>query len=292
MEYTRTIQRFGAASSREEVARTLDRIAPQVAANCRADIYRRCFGALDLTSLNPNDTRQRIEALTRKTVEFSRHFPNLPRVASLCVFPAFVETVGLAAGDSPLTITSVAGGFPSSQTYLEVKMLEAAMAVENGADEVDVVISVGEILSGEYDLAGGELEMLRGELDEEIVLKVILESGLLDTPDTIRRAALIAMQAGADFIKTSTGKTGVSATPEAAVVMCEAIRVYWKDTGRRVGFKAAGGVSTPEQAALYYTVVEQILGEEWLDPSLFRIGASSLANRLLSAIQGEPIAYF
>ncbi len=292
MEYTRTIQRFGAASSREEVARTLDRIAPQVAANCRADIYRRCFGALDLTSLNPNDTRQRIEALTRKTVEFSRHFPNLPRVASLCVFPAFVETVGLAAGDSPLTITSVAGGFPSSQTYLEVKMLEAAMAVENGADEVDVVISVGEILSGEYDLAGGELEMLRGELDEEIVLKVILESGLLDTPDTIRRAALIAMQAGADFIKTSTGKTGVSATPEAAVVMCEAIRDYWKDTGRRVGFKAAGGVSTPEQAALYYTVVEQILGEEWLDPSLFRIGASSLANRLLSAIQGEPIAYF
>ena len=292
MEYTRTIQRFGAASSREEVARTLDRIAPQVAANCRADIYRRCFGALDLTSLNPNDTRQRIEALTRKTVEFSRHFPNLPRVASLCVFPAFVETVGLAAGDSPLTITSVAGGFPSSQTYLEVKMLEAAMAVENGADEVDVVISVGEILSGEYDLAGGELEMLRGELDEEIVLKVILESGLLDTPDTIRRAALIAMQAGADFIKTSTGKTGVSATPEVAVVMCEAIRDYWKDTGRRVGFKAAGGVSTPEQAALYYTVVEQILGEEWLDPSLFRIGASSLANRLLSAIQGEPIAYF
>lgn len=171
-------------------------------------------------------------------------------------------------------------------------MLEAAMAVENGADEIDVVISLGEVLSGEYDLAGGELEMLRGELDEEIVLKVILESGLLDDPDTIRRAAVIAMQAGADFIKTSTGKTGVSATPEAAVVMCEAIRDYYQATGRRVGFKVAGGVSTPEQAVLYYTIVEQILGEEWLNPALFRIGTSRLANRLLTAIRGEEVAYF
>ncbi len=292
MEYTRTLQRFGSGSSREEVARTLERIAPQVEANCRTEVYRRCFGSLDLTSLNPDDTKQRIEQLTRKAVEFPAHFPDMPQVASLCVFPAFVETVGLAAGDSPLTITSVAGGFPSSQPYLEVKMLEAAMAVENGADEIDVVISLGEVLSGEYDLAGGELEMLRGELDEEIVLKVILESGLLDDPDTIRRAAVIAMQAGADFIKTSTGKTGVSATPEAAVVMCEAIRDYYQATGRRVGFKVAGGVSTPEQAVLYYTIVEQILGEEWLNPALFRIGTSRLANRLLTAIRGEEVAYF
>lgn len=292
MEYTRTLQRFGSGSSREEVARTLERMAPQVEANRRTEVYRRCFGSLDLTSLSPDDTKQRIEKLTRKTVEFPARFPDMPQVASLCVFPAFVETVGLAAGDSPLTITSVAGGFPSAQTYLEVKMLEAAMAVENGADEIDVVISLGEILSGDYDLAGGELEMLRGELDEEIVLKVILESGLLDDPDTIRRAAVIAMQAGADFIKTSTGKTGVSATPEAAVVMCEAIRDYYRDTGRRVGFKVAGGVSTPEQAVLYYTVVEQILGEEWLNPALFRIGTSRLANRLLTAIRGEEVAYF
>ena len=292
MEYSQAINRFGAAPSREEVARTLENIAPRAAANCRADIYRQCFGALDLTSLDPCDTRRGIEELTRKTVEFPLHFPDMPRVASLCVFPAFVETVGLAAGNSTLTITSVAGGFPSSQTYLEVKMLEAAMAVENGADEIDVVISLGELLSGEYDLAGGELEMLRGELGEEIILKVILESGLLNDPETIRRAALIAMQAGADFIKTSTGKTGVSATPEAAVVMCGAIRDYYAATGRRVGFKAAGGVSTPEQAALYYTIVEQTLGEDWLNPGLFRIGASSLANRLLTAIRGEAITYF
>ena len=292
MEYTRTLQRFGDGSSRAEVTRTLERIAPYVETNRRDEIYRRCFGALDLTSLNPEDTKLGIEKLTRKVVEFPTHFPDMPQVASLCVFPAFVETVGLAAGDSPLMITSVAGGFPSSQTYLEVKMLEAAMAVENGADEIDVVISVGELLSGEYDLVGGELEMLRGELDEEIVLKVILESGLLEDPDTIRRAALIAMQAGADFIKTSTGKSRVSATPEAAVVMCEAIRDYYRETGRQVGFKVAGGVSTPEQAVLYYTIVEQILGEAWLNPSLFRIGASRLANRLLTAVQGKEVLYF
>ena len=292
MEYTRTIQRFGAASSREEVARTLDRIAPQVAANCRADIYRRCFGALDLTSLNPNDTRQRIEALTRKTVEFSRHFPNLPRVASLCVFPAFVETVGLAAGDSPLTITSVAGGFPSSQTYLEVKMLEAAMAVENGADEIDIVLNVGKMLEGHYDEVANEVEVLRGETGEDVVLKVILETGALKTPEMIRRASLLSMFAGADFIKTSTGKIDVAATPEAAVVMCQAIKDYYEKTGRKVGFKPAGGVRTASDAVLYYTIVREMLGEEWLTPRFFRIGASSAANALLSAIEGHPVKYY
>ncbi len=171
-------------------------------------------------------------------------------------------------------------------------MLETAMAVENGADEIDVVISIGEFLNGEYDLMGNEIETLRKEIGDEITLKVILESGILAEPELIHRAAVIAMLAGADFIKTSTGKASVAATPEAAVVMCEAIRLFAAQTGRKVGFKAAGGISTPEDAALYYTIVQEILGEEWLTPERFRIGASSLANNLLSAIEGNPVHYF
>ena len=218
-------------------------------------------------------------------------YPHLQNVASICVYPPFVETVGLVIDATPLRITSVVGGFPSSQTFLEVKMLETAMAIENGADEVDMVINVGKILTEAYDEAAAEVEVIRGEA-EEATLKVILETGALSSPALIRNASLLAMAAGADFIKTSTGKIDVSATPEAAIVMCEAIRDYYAKTGRKVGFKAAGGIRTAEDAALYYTIVKEILGEEWLTTELFRIGASSLANNLLSAIEGEEIKYF
>ena len=170
-------------------------------------------------------------------------------------------------------------------------MLETAMAIENGADEVDMVINVGKILSGAYDEAAAEIEVIRGEA-EDATLKVILETGALPTPQIIRSASLVAMAAGADFIKTSTGKIEVSATAEAAVVMCEAIRDYYDVTGCKVGFKAAGGIRSAEDAALYYTIVKEILGEEWLTPELFRIGASSLANNLLSAIEGKEVRYF
>ena len=166
------------------------------------------------------------------------------------------------------------------------------MAVENGADEVDIVLNVGKMLTGAYDEAANEVEMIRSEMDEDVVLKVIIESGALKTPELIRKASLISMAAGADFIKTSTGKIDVAATPEAAVVMCQAIKDFYTATGRKVGFKAAGGVKTPEDAALYYTIVEQILGEQWLTTDLFRIGASSAANNLLSAIVGKSVAHF
>ena len=255
-------------------------------------MYKRCFGCIDLTSLGATDSRRSIGEFTRKAIELPRHFPQAGSVASICVYPVFVETVGLAAGDSKMAITSVSGGFPSSQTYLEVKMLETAMAIENGADEIDIVISIGEMLDGEYDLAGNEIETLRAEIGDDAILKVILESGTLSDPELIHKAATIAMEAGADFIKTSTGKNGIAATPEAAVAMCLAISQFAKKTGRKVGFKAAGGISTAESAALYYSIVEEILGEEWLTPERFRIGASSLANNLLSEIEGREIKYF
>lgn len=292
MEYTPTLRNFGPAPTADEVSALLEKIGPQARRNCRTEVYKRCFGCIDLTSLGATDSRRSIGEFTRKAIELPRHFPQAGSVASICVYPVFVETVGLAAGDSKMAITSVSGGFPSSQTYLEVKMLETAMAIENGADEIDIVISIGEMLDGEYDLAGNEIETLRAEIGDDAILKVILESGRLSDPELIHKAATIAMEAGADFIKTSTGKNGIAATPEAAVAMCLAIRQFAKKTGRKVGFKAAGGISTAESAALYYSIVEEILGEEWLTPERFRIGASSLANNLLSEIEGREIKYF
>lgn len=292
MEYTPTLRNFGPAPTADEVSALLEKIGPQARRNCRTEVYKRCFGCIDLTSLGATDSRRSIGEFTRKAIELPRHFPEAGSVASICVYPVFVETVGLAAGDSKMAITSVSGGFPSSQTYLEVKMLETAMAIENGADEIDIVISIGEMLDGEYDLAGNEIETLRAEIGDDAILKVILESGTLSEPELIHKAATIAMEAGADFIKTSTGKNGMAATPEAAVAMCLAIRQFAEKTGRKVGFKAAGGISTAESAALYYSIVEEILGEEWLTPERFRIGASSLANNLLSEIEGREIKYF
>lgn len=292
MEYTPTLRNFGPAPTADEVSALLEKIGPQARRNCRTEVYKRCFGCIDLTSLGATDSRRSIGEFTRKAIELPRHFPEAGSVASICVYPVFVETVGLAAGDSKMAITSVSGGFPSSQTYLEVKMLETAMAIENGADEIDIVISIGEMLDGEYDLAGNEIETLRAEIGDDAILKVILESGTLSDPELIHKAATIAMEAGADFIKTSTGKNGIAATPEAAVAMCLAIRQFAEKTGRKVGFKAAGGIYTAESAALYYSIVEEILGEEWLTPERFRIGASSLANNLLSEIEGREIKYF
>ena len=261
-------------------------------ANGNEEVYRRCFRSIDLTSLGATDSHEHIERFVAKAVRFPGHYPDIENVASVCVYPVFVETAGLVIADSGMTITSVAGGFPSSQTYLEVKMLETAMAVENGADEIDIVINVGKMLEGHYDEVANEVEVLRGEAGEDVVLKVILETGALKTPELIRRAALLAMFAGADFVKTSTGKIDVAATPVAAGVMCRAIRDYYDKTGRMVGFKPAGGVRSAADAVLYYTVVREILGERWLTPQFFRIGASSVANALLSAIVGEPVKYY
>ena len=289
MEYTNQLNQYDLTATPEAVEEVLLRVRESVPRNETADVYKLCYSCIDLTSLSSTDSDAKIGAWVRKAMEFEQHFEGIPNVASICIYPNFVEVVGLAVGEGNMAITSVSGGFPSSQTYLEVKMLETAMAVENGADEIDIVISIGEFLQGEYDRMANEVEMLKNEVGPDTVLKVILETGELKTPELIRKASLLAMIAGADFIKTSTGKVAVSATPEAAVVMCEAIRDYYAKTGRKVGFKAAGGVRTASEAVLYYTIVETILGKEWLTPSLFRIGASSLANDLLSAIEGKRV---
>lgn len=291
MEYATKLQEYAPAPTVEEVAEKVAAARVAAKANENTDVYKFCYSTIDLTTLACTDSVESVTRFARRAAEFYIDYPHIPNVASICVYPPFVETVGLAVDGTPMRITSVSGGFPASQTFLEVKVLETAMAIENGADEIDIVINVGELLEGRVDEMASEIEVLREEASD-VVLKVIIESGALKTPELIRKASLLSMMAGADFVKTSTGKIDVAATPEAAVVMCEAIRDYYAKTGRKVGFKAAGGVRTAEDAALYYTIVEQTLGKEWLTPELFRIGASSVANNLISAIEGKEVKYF
>lgn len=286
------LKEYSPAINEAEVAKIVDKAKEDSVRNRKREVYELCYSAIDLTSLQETDSDISIREFAGKVAGFRERFPSIPDVASICVYPVFVDIVGMEVEGTGIGVTSVAGGFPSSQTFLEVKMLEIAMAVESGADEIDVVIGVGQMMQGEHDRMASDIELMRREAGPETVFKVIIESGALKTPQLIRDASLLAMFAGADFVKTSTGKIAVAATPEAAVVMCMAIRDYYEKTGRKVGFKAAGGVRTAEDAALFYTIVENILGREWLTPQLFRIGASSLANNLLGAIEGREINYF
>ncbi len=274
-----------------EIAAVLSRVGESASGNARRDVYTTLFSVLDLTTLSARDTEHSVSEFADQVMAFYGDYPDLANVASICVFPPFVESVGLVVDSSPMRITGVAGGFPASQTFLEVKALEVAMSIESGADEIDIVIPVGKILSGDYDDAMSEVALLREEASDA-VLKVILECGELGDNQHIYDAAMVAIDAGADFIKTSTGKTTISATPEAVVVMCQAVKDHFDETGERVGIKVAGGVRSTDDAVIYYTIVEQMLGEEWLTPELFRIGASSLANNILSSIVGEEVRYF
>ena len=291
MDYAKELEKYAPAHTDAQVAKEVAKIKMAANRNGNVDVYKFCYSAIDLTTLSCTDSVESVQVFVRKALDFYEKYPHIPNVASICVYPSFVETVGLEIDGTPMRITSVAGGFPASQSFIEVKALEVAMAIENGADEIDIVLNPGMMLAGNDAEAASEVELLREEA-KDVVLKVIIESGALKTPELIRRASLVSMFAGADFIKTSTGKIDVAATPEAAFVMCHAIKDYYNLTGRKVGFKAAGGVKTPEDAALYYTIVEEVLGKEWLTTDLFRIGASSAANNLISAIEDKDIKYF
>ncbi len=249
------------------------------------------FSCIDLTTLGAEDTREKGRLLAGKVSLFPRHFIELPNVAAICVYPTLVETVRENLKDHKVGIAAVAAGFPSSMTFIEVKELETAMAVEAGASEIDIVISVGTFLEGNTDLMMQEISRIKKSCGDAH-LKVILETGALKTAENIWKASMMAMQAGADFIKTSTGKMEPAATPEAAWVMCSAIKEFYEKTGMKVGFKAAGGIVESTDALFYIAIVREILGEEWLNPQLFRIGASRLANNLLTSITEEKISYF
>ena len=250
-----------------------------------------CLSCIDLTSLQATDTDARILAMVQKVNAFPQHFPDLPLPAAICVYPSFTGILHKSLTAKGVRIAVTGAGFPASQTFLPVKIQECRMAVEQGADEVDIVLSLNYFLSGDYARAGEEIFRIK-EAIGPAHLKVIIESGTLAKPQAIAQASRIAMEAGADFIKTSTGKSEPAATLQAATVMCGEILSYYQKTGKKTGFKPAGGILSPEDAMDYYAIVEEILGPEWLNPSLFRIGASRLANNLLSAISGITAHYF
>ena len=276
-----------------------DKIARETAAliekhlseNDTAEIKKFLFHCIDLTTLKCTDSEQSVMKFTEKVNEFDDMYPDLDNVAAICVYPNMAEIVNDTLEADHVNIACVSGGFPSSQTFTEVKVAETAMALHAGADEIDIVIPIGKFLEGDYEGMCDEIEELK-EVCGDKHLKVILETGALKTASNIKKASILSMYSGADFIKTSTGKENPAATPEAAYVMCNAIKEYHRETGRKIGFKPAGGINTVKDALTYYTIVKEVLGKEWLNNQLFRLGTSRLANLLLSDILGQETKFF
>lgn len=292
------LEKYGYAPDREKMDRALGMIAANLENIASEQVYKECFSMMDLTTLKTDDTPASVQKLVRKVNAFQETRPDWPLPASVCVYPNFAETVK-EARKCDFNITVVSACFPTSQSFLEVKVKECEMAVERGADEVDIVLALNSFLAGDHETASEEIRQVRKCIDEvaakqnrHVHLKVILETGLLRTPEAIANASFLAMEAGADFIKTSTGKVDTNATPVAAYVMCECIARYHAMTGRKVGFKPAGGISSAADTLCYYSIVSSVLGKEWLDKSLFRFGVSRVANSLLSAVEQKTVTYF
>lgn len=279
--------RYQQAFARFEPAGTDEQVAGQVKTllekhekeNFTPDVLKQIHGFIDLTSLTSIDTKESIWKLVDKVNDFEGIRPDVPNVAAICTYPLFVETVKQALTAQDVKIASVAGGFPSSQTFMEIKIAETAMAVMQGADEIDVVMNLGYFLEENYQEIAEELQEIK-ESCREAKLKVIIETGALITAENIRKGSILALYSGADFIKTSTGKGYPGATPEAAYTMCQVLKKYHSITGKRIGLKIAGGVRTAEEAVCYYTIIKEVLGKDWLNKDLFRIGASSLVEDL------------
>ena len=276
---------FKSSPSQSEIKKGLKAVYSESATIADKHVLMNILGFIDLTSLNTTDNKSQIIHFTGKVNGFPGRFPGIPNVAAICIYPNFVSVVKEKLTSKNVKIASVAGGFPSSQTFRTLKVYESKMAADAGADEIDIVMPVGAFLGNDFAAVADEIREIKGTIGEK-QLKVIIESGLLNDNDQIFKASMIAMDAGADFIKTSTGKANISATPEAAFVMCRAISDFYSETGIKVGFKPAGGIVTPGDAIIYYNIVKNCLGAEWLNSKLFRIGASRLANNILSEIIG------
>lgn len=255
------------------------------------EVYKQLFNCIDLTTLRTEDNTTTVANFTKRVNAFDEEHGDMPNVAAICVYPNYAGTVRMNLEVSGVNIAAVSGGFPSSQTFTEVKIAETMLAVKDGADEIDIVINVGDMLGGNYEEMCDEIAELKSACGEAH-LKVILETGALKTASLIKKASLLSIYAGADFIKTSTGKQEPAATLEAAYVMCQAIKEYHEKTGIMIGFKPAGGISTTADAVKYYCIVAAVLGEEWLNNRYFRIGASRLANNLLTDIWGKEVKFF
>lgn len=285
------LERFNRKFTEKEVSEAVVNAKEKSVDLNNENFLKFAFSTIDLTSLNSSDTYQKIDDMTHKVNEFKNFFHDMPNVAAICVYPNFVQTVRKKLLVSSVNLASVTGGFPSSQTFLEIKTKETRLCIQRGADEVDMVISVGEFLAENYGHVHHEIKKIK-QATGAGHLKVILETGLLLDYDKIYKSSIIAMDAGADFIKTSTGKEKIGSTPEAVYVMSCAIKDYYDANQKKVGLKPAGGISTPEISLHYLSIVKEVLGDNWLNNELYRTGASSLANKLLSLIYEKEIAYF
>ena len=293
------LKKYSYAPDLSRISSAIQAIVSNLDSMATPEILKRCFSFMDLTTLHPGDTVASVSKLVGKVNSLKTEYPDYPIPASICVFPNFVPVVCRCRNSDAIRVTSVAGCFPASQSFPEVKVKECEMAVQAGADEVDIVLALNAFLAGDYRSAEEEIWAVRCAIDaaaakqgRTVVLKVILETGVLKTPENIAAASFLAMEAGADFIKTSTGKVEVNATPVAAYIMCESIRKYYAQTGRAVGFKAAGGISNSMDALSYYFIGETVLGEEWMNKDRFRFGVSRLGNSLMGAIEQKTVNYF
>ena len=291
-KYEQMLTQYETHISDEEVAKKVSHIIEEkVDMNDTLDVKRFLLGSVELTTLKTTDSEESVLRFTEKVNDFADSYPTLPHVATICVYPCFASIVSQSLEVEGVEIACVSGSFPSSQALIEVKVAETALAVKDGATEIDMVMSVGKFLSGDYETVCDEISELKAICGER-KLKVILETGLLGSAAAIKKASLLAMYAGADYIKTSTGKEQPAATPEAAYIMCQAIKEYYERTGIRIGFKPAGGLNTVRDAIVYYTIVKEVLGEEWLTNQYLRLGTSRLANLLLSEVEGKDIKFF
>lgn len=291
-KYVATLQKYNTNIKDEEVKAAVEKIiAEKVPENDTPEVKKFLLGSVELTSLRITDNEENILAMVEKVNRFDKEYPELPHVATICTYPNFAKLVSESLEVDGVQVVNVSGSFPSSQTFIEVKVAEASLAVKDGATEIDIVMPVGKYLSGDYEGVADEI----GEQKQacgECPMKVILETGCLPSMSDVKKASIIAMYAGADYIKTSTGKEKVSATPEAAYVMCQAIKEYYDQTGIQIGLKPAGGINTVRDAVTYYTIVKEVLGEKWLTNKWFRMGTSRLTNLLISELVGKEVKFF
>ena len=291
-KYEEALAKYNTDLKDEEIAKKVAQlIEEKVAENDTLEVKKFLMGSVELTTLKTTDSEESVLRFTERVNDFDNAYPDLPHVATICVYPCFASIVSQSLEVEGVEVACVSGSFPSSQACIEVKTVETALAVRDGATEIDIVMSVGKFLSGDYETVCDEISELKAICGEK-KMKVILETGLLGSAENIKKASILAMYAGADYIKTSTGKEKPAATPEAAYVMCQAIKEYYDKTGIQIGFKPAGGLNTVHDALIYYTIVKEVLGEKWLTNQYFRLGTSRLANLLLSEVVGEEVKFF
>ena len=291
-KYEQALAKYNTNINDEEVRQAVKKIiAEKVHENDTPEVKRFLMGSIELTTLKTTDSDDSVLAFTEKVNQFDEAYGELPHVATICVYPCFAKIVSETLEIDGVEIACVSGSFPSSQALIDVKVIETQLAIKDGATEIDIVMPVGKFLSGDYEGVCDDIQQMK-EACGDHAMKVILETGCLKTAENIKKASILSMYAGADYIKTSTGKLEPAATPEAAYVMCQAIKEYYDETGIQIGFKPAGGINSVMDALIYYTIVKEVLGEKWLTNKWFRLGTSRLANMLLSELLGKETKFF